>query len=281
VFADTSLEYELDPYYSNAGLYISLTESRIPEITEEDEIQVYRQLLERAFSLPRFMVLEVSAYPMPIAGVYIKKHYPDFYDRFDIGNNGLNLIQALTEGFEEPYAGSVFFGSVVRYVRKDEKEQDKNRGYSGYLFSFGNKHIVNNDLIDDDWYEFEWKMKGDQDFKDKILSWSLRFGIKNHSNPDITDVVYFGLRRNHFDSRSESLSFIDNSDIDYKLELSKYDFSLVQQSFFINKKWHLPFTAKTRFVFGIGLIFDRGKYTGALASADNDVRLIIRPSFKF
>jgi hypothetical protein len=279
--AETSFETELDPYYSNAGLYIGLTDKPLPEITTEQETEVYQKMLSSIYRMPRYMLVEFSVNPLPVLGVYIKKHHLNFYDKFNIGDNGLNVIQALTEGFEEPYAASLFFGSIVRFVEPGEDRKTKNKGYTGYLLSVGNKSILNNDLIDDDWYELEWKIKGDQDYEEKTLSWSLRAGLKNHSNADITDVIYFGLRRNHFDAESEAVSFIDNSDIDFKVEFAKTNFSVVQTSFFIDKKWSVPFTVKSNASFGIGLILDRGKYSGSLANSDNDVRFILRPSLKF
>jgi hypothetical protein len=279
--AETSFEVELDPYYSNAGFYIGLTDKPLPEISTEQETEVYQKMLSSISTMPRFMLFELSVNPLPVLGVYTKKNHRNFYDKFDIGSNGTNLFQALTEGFEEPYAASLFFGSIVRFVEPGEDRKTKNKGYTGYLLNVGDKHILNNDLIDDDWYELEWKIKGDQDFEEKTLSWSLRVGLKNHSNSEITDVVYFGLRRNHFDAESESVSFTDNSDVDFKVEFAKTNFRFVQTSFFIDKKWSIPFTVKSNASFGIGLILDRGKYSGSLANSDNKVRFILRPSLKF
>jgi hypothetical protein len=278
--AETSLDFEWDPYYSNAGYYIGLTEQPIPEVTEEGEEAAYKRMLNNPFSIPRFMLLELSVNPLPLLGTYIKKHHENTYENSETRGD-VNLIQAFTEGFEEPYAVSLFFGSVVHFVRAGEEKKAKNKGYTGYLFSFGTKHIVSNTLVDDDWYEIEWKTKGDQDFESKALSWSLRTGAKIHSNDEINDVIYFGLRRNHFDSASDEVSWFHNADIEYKIDLDSRDFGLVQQSLFINKKWPAPFTSKTAFEFGIGFILEKDKYTGSLQQESEDFRLILRPSFQF
>jgi len=277
---ETSLEFEYDPYYSNAGYYIGLTAQPIPEITQDDEAAIYQRLLDSTLQWPRFMLLEASVNPLPILGVYIKKHQRQFYDNTETRGN-LNLVQAFTAGFEEPYALSMFFGSVVRFVKSGETTRVSNRGYSGYLLSVGDRHIVNNDLIDDNWYELEWKIKGDRDFESSSLSWSLRIGTKVHSNDDIADTIYFGIRRNHLDSASEDLTWFDNSDIEYKLSVNKDDYSLVEQSLFVNKKWPTPFIRKSAFEFGVGFILEHNKYTGALANQADDFRLILRPSFQF
>ena len=279
--AKNTIEFEWDPYYSNAGYYISLTDEPIPEIIEHDEAQTYDRLLDSAFTLPRFMLVEVSVNPLPMLGEYIKDNHANTYENAQLRGD-LNIVQAVTEGFEEPYAVSLFFGSVMRFVKPDEKIKTKNRGYTGYVASFGDKHIVNNTYVKDNWYELEWKTKGDQDFKNKTLSWSLRIGSKIHDHPDITDVIYFGLRRNHFDAKSDEISWFQNADIDYKIELDNDNLELVQQSLFINKKWPAPFAAdKSAFELGIGFILEKNKYSASLQSQSEDFRLILRPSFKF
>jgi hypothetical protein len=279
-YAENTLEFEFDPYYSNAGYYISLTDKPIPEIQTGDEIAIYDRLISSALSKPRFLLIEASVNPLPLLGVFIKRNYPEKYDSAEIRGN-INLVQALTEGFEEPYALSFFLGSIVQFAHTGETVKSKNKGYSGYLLSVGSRHIVNNTLIDDEWVELEWKIKGDQDFNNKTLSWSVRVGGKIHQNRDISDVIYFGLRRNHLDSTSDEVSWFDNSDVEYKIALNKEDYSLVEQSLFINKKWPAPFMNKSAFELGIGFILERNKYSGALQSQADDFRLIIRPSFAF
>lgn len=123
-YAETSVEFEWDPYYSNVGYYIGLTEAPIPEIAQDDESEIYDQLLDSTLTLPRFMLFEISVNPLPLLGVYAKKHHPGDYEDAEIRGN-VNLIQAFTEGFEEPYAVSLFFGSVVRYIKPGEKRNPR------------------------------------------------------------------------------------------------------------------------------------------------------------
>lgn len=278
--AVNEVEYELDPYYSNIGYYISLTEEAIPEVTYEREKTIYESMIYNAISTPRFFLVEASLNPLPVLGTYIKRNHPGFYDSSQF-NEELNIIQAMTEGFEEPYALSFFLGSVVRFIRPGESEKVKNKGYTGYLLSIGDKHIVRNTLIDDNWYEFEFKIKGDQEFRKKTLSWSLRAGVKIHSNDEVADVIHFGLRRNHLDTSRKPLTFLDNSDIEYKIEFDKDEFDIVEQELFINKKWHIGFSEKSVFSFGIGFVLENGKYRGTLAANESDFRLIFRPDLKF
>jgi hypothetical protein len=278
--AVNSLEYELDPYYSNAGYYISLTDEPIPEVTYENETHIYQDMFDSVTASPRFLLIEASVNPLPVAGAYVKKNHRNAYNKAQTSAD-FNAIQALTEGFEEPYALSLFLGSVVRFVKPNESKDINNRGYTGYLLSIGDKHIVRNDIVDDNWMEIEFKIKGDQDFLTKTLRWSLRAGAKIHDNINITDVIHFGLRRNHFDSNPNQRSLFDNSDIEYKLEFNKDSYELVQQEFFINKKWQIGFSEKSVFSFGIGFIVERGKYSGVLSKSATDLRFIFRPNLQF
>lgn len=275
-----SFDYELDAYYTNASIYIPLTNQAIKDVGETGEFEIYRTLALQSFS-PRFFLIEASINPLPVLGLYLKREQRDFYDDFDIGDD-LNLIQAITEGFEEPYALSFFLGNVVRFSSPGEVEKTKNKGYTGFLLSVGDQHIKDNVAIDDNWYEFEWKLKGDKRLRNKNLSWSFRLGSKIHDNKEITDVYYLGFRRSHFNKSKNDFSIFKNSGIDYKIEFDKDNGDLVAQQIFIDKKW--PFKKSDgAFSLGIGLLQDVRKYSGSLESPndDSDTSLIIRPSFTF
>jgi hypothetical protein len=112
--AGISIEYELDAYYTNIGAYIPLTDAEMKEVEVGDETLIYRELLANAF-IPRFFLVEASVNPLPVLGVYIKEDHESFYDRAEITDD-VNLIDALTEGFEEPYALSFFVGNVIRFT---------------------------------------------------------------------------------------------------------------------------------------------------------------------
>ena len=274
-----TFEYELDPYYSNISWYLNFDKKKIPTIEDNQEENLYKKLLSST-ALPQYMLFELSVNPLPVAGTYIKRQHRSYYDDSTIGND-INLIQALTEGFEEPYAASIFFGSVVQYTKKSEATKSKNKGYMGYLLSFGDQHIQNNTLIDDNWYEFEWKIKGDLDFENKVLSWSLRAGGKNHQHNEIQDIIYFSIRRNHFNNIKDNWSWINNSDFEYTIELNNKTGDIVQQKVLVTKKWGLSTANKQALNFGLGLIQQKNKYSGSLALEQEEYRLIIRSNFQF
>ncbi len=155
--AKTTVEVELDPYYSAVGVYNSLTGKPIPHLEVDSELEIYKELVTN-FYKPRTLILEASLNPLPYAGTLIRKHQRDFYDDAQLTSN-FNAVQAVTAGFEEPWALSLFLGNVVSFDTINKSFKGKRNGYSGLLLSYGNYHIKDNMLIKDSWLEMEGKLK--------------------------------------------------------------------------------------------------------------------------
>lgn len=276
-----SLEYELDAYYSNVGLYIALTDAPIPDAGEKAEIEIYRDLLFSSY-IPRFLVLEASVFPMPELGVTIKKDSPDLFKSGEITGD-LNLIKAITAGFDEPYALSLFLGNVVSFSMPGEKHRQGNFGYMGYLISAGNYNIHDNVLIRDDWYELEWKIKGDRKFPTHDLHWSFRAGAKMHSNPNIKDVIYVSVRRSRLDFEASPYSLIDNSGFEYIYDMDSKTLKPVRHSFIVDKKWPIK-EEQIGFSIALGFIWEtKERYSGSLAGRTDkdDFQIVLRPNIIF
>jgi hypothetical protein len=266
---------ELGAYYSSIGLYVPISEDPFPNGGTVEEAEVYRQLLERSWR-PNVVAFEASLYPMPIAGVWLRKEYPDIYDRAP------SLFQAVTAGFQEPWAVSAVFGSQMKFTRPDEVERGTNRAYFGYLVSAGTKHIKSNVLIADNWLEAEWKMKGERAFKEDRLDWSFRAGGRYNSNRDIADTLHIGIRRSNLDFRAPFLSWLDNSRVDLLTELAVDGLALVRQEVIFGKKYPLE-SRKYALELDFGLIYERAsKYSGDLAPlAKTAVTVVFRPNIVF
>jgi hypothetical protein len=266
---------ELGAYYSSIGLYVPISDDPFPEGGRLEEADVYRQLFERSWR-PNVVAFEASLYPMPILGVWLRKDHPSFYD------NAPSVIQAVTAGFQEPWAVSAFFGSQMKFTRPEETERSTNRGYLGYLVSAGTKHIKDNVLIADNWAEVEWKLKGERVFNQERLSWSLRAGGRYNSNRDIADTLHLGLRRSNLDFKSPFLSWLDNSRVDLLTELAVDGLALVRQEVIFGKKYPMQ-SYKLAWEFDFGLIYERAsKYSGDLAPlAKTAVTIVFRPNIVF
>lgn len=274
------LDYELDAYYSNVGLYIALTEAPIPNLGTQEESSIYRYLLSQAL-VPRLLVLEASVNPLPLLGVYIKKNNRSFYDNAQVSDD-FNLIKAVTAGFQEPYAVSLFAGTVVDFDIPNRTDVT-GKGYSGYLVSAGNYHIKDNELVDDKWREFEWKIKGDRKSPNRKLSWSFRVGLKLHGNPEITDVFYLSLRRSRTDFHPVKSTFYHNSGFEYTFDMKRRTFDAIRHYFTVDKKWPLQ-NKKIALALAVGFVWESAKkYTGALGAdrTGNTLEFILRPNIEF
>lgn len=266
---------EYGAYYSSIAYFIPISDEQFPDGGKLDESDVYRQLFERSWR-PNVVAFEASIYPMPIAGVWLRKEYPDFYERRP------SLVQAVTAGFQEPWAVSAFFGSQMKFTRPEEGERETNRGYVGYLLSAGAKHIKSNVLIDDNWLELEAKMKGERIFKENRLDWSFRVGGRYHGHKDIADTLHFGMRRSNLDFRLRALSWLDNSRVDLFTEFSARGGDLVRQEVIFGKKY--PLTGmQLALELDFGVIYERAsKYSGDLAPlARTAFTLVFRPNIVF
>ncbi|MDF3821403.1 hypothetical protein P3G55_15980 [Leptospira sp. 96542] len=276
--------YELDAYYSNVGADIALSDADEPNGGHLEETEVYRRLFNDSFR-PRLFLLEASVNPMPVLGTWYKRNHPNGYDNYDVGSaggNNFNLIDGVTAGFQEPWAISAFLGSSMKFRREGEDEKQSNRGYMGYLLSCGAQHIHNNVLIDDNWCELEWKLKGERTFREEELSWSFRVGLKEHGNPDIRDLFYVGLRRTNLSYSSRLLSFLNNANVELLTEFARDDGHLMRQQIIFGRNFPLP-RYRVALALDVGLIYEnRRKYSGQLADADADeLTFVFRPNIKF
>ncbi len=279
--AKAEMVYELDPYYSDVGYNLPLASKPIPTIESGSEAVIYRELIKGSL-IPRYMLLEASIYPMPILGTYIKSHAPGFYKQADLGKSGFNLIESLTAGFQEPWAVSAFFGNIAKIKRPGDVHQSDNYGYTGYLFSFGGKHIRNNVLIEDDWCELEWKIKGRIDRPDEKLDWSFRIGGKFNRNHDVNNVTFVSLHRNNTDLHSSYLAWLENTNFDFRLHFLQHGGKLVRSELIAGKKMPLKGKGYTP-TLSIGFIWSSpDEYAGPLRDTNKDkLTLVIRPSVEF
>ncbi|MDD5057614.1 MAG: hypothetical protein PHQ60_07055 [Sideroxydans sp.] len=271
---------EWDPYYSDVSYNIPLTQKPVPTITSRSESVFLRELLHESL-IPQYMLLEASVYPMPVLGTYLKTHRTGFYNSGDIGNN-LNIIESLTAGFQEPWAVSMFFGNVAKLKRPGDKGESNNYGYTGYLFSAGAKHIKNNTLVDDNWCEFEWKIKGKIDRQDEKLAWSFRVGGKFNANHEVNNVTYIKLHRSNTDFAAHYLAWLENSNFDFSLHFLQHTGQLVRSELIVGKK--MPLLGRSYIpTFSIGFIWSSpDEYSGALRNETaNKMMLVIRPSIEF
>ncbi len=280
---------EVDAYYSNLEYIIAITDKPVPKRYLKEEGNVYWTML-RNFYLPRYILFEVSANPLPIAGVYIKEYGNEFYRNTAVFKN-LNIVKSVTEGFPEPGAASIFLGNVMNFV-VDENEKAKvvGKGYSGFLLSYGPWHIVDNIMVRDNWFEMEIKLKG-SDFRHMHdISWSYGVGIKIHDNSEIKNTVYLNVKRVRIDYKAEDINFVwkflaRNSSQELRLDFDMNKFykgRLFRYMFLFGKQFPIKGDkVALSLSFGVSQTIISG-YSGDLERRISDTwTLIIRPSLYF
>ncbi len=272
-------DYELDFYYSNVSAFIDLDRERnVTDATNFSEYQIYKSLVSKTFS-PNIFLVEASLHPMNILGYEFRKHNEELYKKGII--NGFNIVKAVTAGWEEPYSLSLFLGRMMIFKNKNYGRIGKNRAYMGYLFTFGNKITKDNLWYKDNWYNFEFKLKGTRELKEKDLDWSFRIGARFHQNRDFANTYYIGARRSSIDFAKPFWSVLYNSSFDILAETTK-ELQLSQFQFIIGKKFP---SRRFHITYGLDigyLYYGNNRYRGDLRDegVDNH-QLILRPNIKF
>ncbi len=273
-----SSDYELDLYYSNTSLFFQIGDEPVVDATEVSEPALYTNLFLDSWKSNTF-IMEAALYPAAIAGVAYRNGYPEAYE------HALNkrIVQALTTGFEEPYALSLFFGRMVVFNRGSQEHIGSNRAYAGYLLSVGDRSIKENRLIENVWFNVEAKLKGTRDIDPHLLDWSFRVGAKFNRNSDVADSIYVGARRSRIDFFKHIWSWIYNSGFDIMVAVTADRLELMQVKTLFEKQW--PIDKEKKFSFGLelGYIYESSDaYRGALYDEGvTNHRIILRPNITF
>ena len=271
-----SIDYQFDAYYSQVAYN---QDFKSPEVMSPSmEADLYYYHLTNFFNI-NSVRLELSLNPLPILGVHLKKEYRDFYDSSEV--YGINMINALTEGFPEPGALSLFLGDRV-YLGSEELGIT-GVGIGGFLLSYGQQHIVNNQIFSDKWFEGEMKVKGASITSTGKISYSYRLGAKIHENVGVRDTLYFGVKRSHTDSSYSGWSPLYNSEIELRGDLAYDNWQITRVNALFGKKF--PSDDKKRiYSLDLGAIWVRGKgYRGILRDSVGDPgwSFILRPNVSF
>ena len=275
------ISIELDHYYTCVAYTIAVTEQPIPEMNIAREGELYWHMLKN-FVFPRYILFEASLYPLPIAGVYIKKEARNFYNDSEL-IRGINIVRTVTTGFPEPYAVSVFFGNVANFTKGDSNEIT-GRGFSGFAMSYGDRHIVDNIMVADKWFEIELKIKGMDYHQVHNMEWSYSVGIKMHDNNDINHQFSISLYRNHIyyaDDMGWLVGFLINTEQQLRIDFNLERLNIKKPtsfSFLVGKNFPIgDGTVTLALKVGALKIFSDG-YSGSLKQdIDRKWALMVRP----
>lgn len=273
-------DYELDAYYSNASVFIDLDSDRnITDGINLKEHEIYSKLFYKTLE-PNIFLIEASIHPMNLIGTYYRKDNEEKYTKENI--NDFNFVKALTAGFEEPYSITFFLGRMMLFSKNKNGRVGKNRAYVGYMLTIGDKSIKGNKAYDDNWSNFEFKLKGTREKKNKDLDWSFRVGARWHSRVDFVDTFYVGARRSSIDYKKSIWSLIYNTTFK-SLFSFRIDNQRMTNAEIIGGKIFPTSVSGLSFGLELGYLYTSVfKYDGILKEDGIDKhQAIIRPNFKW
>lgn len=278
-------ELWLDGYYSAFNVSRTLQERPIAKLVSDGERATGWWLLGR-LPHPRDILVEWSVNPLPVGGWAIRRYAPDFYA--DAQWQSTNMVQALTQGFPEPWAVSLFFGNVVQLVSGSDTNKVNGMGYSGFLVSWGRYNLADNQMIEDHWLETEAKIKGDDIRSTRKLGWSFRLGMREHFHQEIRDILYASLVRRRTDFTYSGWNPLRNSSLEVRVDLDRAsladlpDLDFLRWSAVAGKKF--PFAGgKMAWSISTGVVQElKPGYTGSLRTrAPRGWKLVLQPNLEW
>ncbi|MBN1155903.1 hypothetical protein JXB12_13375 [candidate division KSB1 bacterium] len=214
-----------DAYKSYFSSFINLSRrSSTPIFQQSEEDVIYRYLLQQLWR-PRYVLVQATIHPLAAVSSYLETDEYDVYRRFDY--SGMNLIRLVGTGYQEPYAVSVMLGTLCLLGYTAEQGADAGQlipsgsALSGFLISLGHQHILDNIVVRDCWYQFEYILTGVfNEKRRREIGWNFRTGIKVHETHLSPNVFMISAQRDHIDYDWHALSLLKNSRIVYEIHVS-------------------------------------------------------------
>ena len=276
------IELWLDPYYSAVNCTKTLADGPIAKLVSDGERDTDWWLFQHVFQ-PRDLLVEASINPLPVGGWAVRKWAPELYHDARVKN--VHLVKALTEGFPEPWAASVFWGNVVNLVRGEDTAKVNGTAYSGFLLSWSRWNLLDNHLVKGDWIESELKIKGDDLRSERRMGWSFRAGWREHLNPDIHSYFYGSLKRSRTDFKYSGWNPMRNSSVELRMDLDRERFpqvDLLRWFLILGKKFPFRNGTMAWSVYG-GLVDEvRSGYSPHLQPiAPKGLKVILQPDLEW
>lgn len=208
-------------YKSYSSLYFDFRRyDRSYIIQSGQEKLIYDKLLSE-LSLPKFLLMQGTFYPLTAISSYLETDKRKIYDRFSLFD--INFLRMVSGEYEEPFALSLFVGNILfmkyQFIEDGKILYRKQAGsaLAGFAFSFGNYQILDNIYVSDPWKQFEFVLVGN--IREKLrrrLFWNFRIGVKFHKYPALNNVLTLLFERNQTLYSNDRFSFLKNSILKYK-----------------------------------------------------------------
>lgn len=258
-----------------------------------EETAIYVRLGQRLI-FPRYLLFQITGYPLSALSSYLETDRYDSYQRFNFYAD-LNLLRLVGAGFEEPYAFSLFLGNILFLAYQDSaanRLKQSGSALAGFLFSIGQHQIYNNIYLHDQWYQIELMLVGNlNEPKRRKIAWNFRLGFKLHQNEFFPDVFTLAIERSHTDWRATRWSLGKNSIFKYRAQVPFFwsEKKSRETSHLISYGKKFPFNLFSRkifFVLGLGMRWDWVKfYNHDLDQFDADAKYqvtwLVQPNIEF
>lgn len=277
----TSLDITLDPYYTAVGIGYPLGSQDPVVLDYTEEEGIVGHLLKRIHQ-PKSGLIETSVNPLPVGGAFMKSHANSWYEQAEL-SEGFNLVEAVTLGFPDPGALSVFFGNRV-YLGDYETGEIKGIGYGGALINMGMHHILRNTMYEDFWAEGEVKVKASTLAKSRDFSTSFRIGTKLHSHPLINHSFFLSIKWDQTDKVYTGWSLTKNANIEFRVDANAHNFYFTRYLALYGKKIPL---SEGKYVLSLSLgalRIDPQGYRSWMRNQlekDQGISLLIQPNLSF
>jgi len=251
-----------------SSLFFNFERGARAEVFHRRQEKIILQRLLSQLHRPRYVLFEVTGYPLATCSAFLETDNPAYYYRFNTFFD-TNILKALGGGPQEPYAISAFLGNILFLTRKNLADRLLARtgrqigsALAGFVISTGHWHILDNIRIDDRWYEIEFMLTGRlHESRIHKMLWDFRFGYKYHQNPLAMDALIFYLRRSHSDWKHVDWGWLRNSEfttkISFPVERDVFKRPFISRIYFLaSKKYPLKFmNYPVLFKLGIGFVW--------------------------
>ncbi len=186
----------LEPYVSYGSVFLVRYDSRDIALWQENELRLYQDLLVRSIRRPRYLLLEVTAYPLGGISAWLPTAAPATYRRFNLGEE-FNLLRSLGAGFQEPWSVSLFLGQIDDFweLTKDDQLVVVSSGISGLVLTGGWQQLFDNAVVQAGWLKAEWKLKGQGSQGRLKRPWNLNVGYRWYGLRAVDNTLVVSLRR--------------------------------------------------------------------------------------
>ncbi len=184
------------PYRSYISLFLVRYRSRDITLWQEDEWQLYRDLLAKSIKRPQYILLEFTAYPLAGLAAWLQDSEPGTYRRFDLGER-FNLVRSLGAGYQEPWSVSLFVGQLADFWDLDDQDElvVASSGASGLVLTGGGQQIFDNAVVNANWMRLEWKLKGQGQIKGRRRFWDLKVGYRWYGLSAVDNTITITFKR--------------------------------------------------------------------------------------